>query len=55
MIGNSRILRFVTERKIEEVEKTYNGQAIRKIRFIVPDANEGGNSEKYFDVRDLRG
>jgi hypothetical protein len=49
-IGNSRILRFVTERKIEEVEKTYNGQAIKKIRFIVTDANEESKSEKYFDV-----
>jgi len=29
-VGNSRILRFVTERKIE-VEKTYNGQVIKKI------------------------
>ena len=25
-IGNSKILRFLTERKMEEVEKTYNGQ-----------------------------
>jgi hypothetical protein len=49
-IGNSRILRFLTEMKIEEVEKTYNGQAIRKIRFIVADPNEEGKSEKYFDV-----
>jgi hypothetical protein len=49
-IGNSRILRFVTERKMEEVEKTYNGQAIKKIRFIVTDPNEEGKSEKYFDV-----
>ena len=49
-IGNSRILRFVTERKIEEVEKTYNGQAVRKIRFIVADPSEENKSEKYFDV-----
>lgn len=49
-IGNSRILRFVTERKIEEVEKTYNGQAIKKIRFIVVDPNDENKSEKYFDV-----
>jgi hypothetical protein len=27
-IGNSRILQFIRQRKIEEVEKTYNGQAI---------------------------
>jgi hypothetical protein len=49
-IGNSRILRFVTEKKIEEIEKTYNGQAIKKIRFIVADPNEESKSEKYFDV-----
>jgi len=40
----------VTERKIEEVEKTYNGQAIKKIRFIVADPNEESKSERYFDV-----
>jgi hypothetical protein len=49
-IGNSRILRFVTERKIEEIEKTYNGQVTKKIRFIVADPNEESKSEKYFDV-----
>jgi hypothetical protein len=49
-IGNSRILRFLTEKKIEEVEKTYNGQMIKKIRFIVTDPNEENKSEKYFDV-----
>ena len=36
-IGNSRILQFIRQRKIEEVEKTYNGQAIKKIRFIVAE------------------
>ena len=49
-IGNSRILRFVTERKMEEIEKTYNGQVTKKIRFIVADPNEESKSEKYFDV-----
>ena len=49
-IGNSRILRFLTEKKIEEVEKTYNGQVIKKIRFIVTDPNEESKSEKFFDV-----
>jgi hypothetical protein len=49
-IGNSRILRFITERKIEEVEETYNGQAIKKIRFIVTEPNADSNSEKYIDV-----
>ena len=41
---------------MEEVEKTYNGQAIKKIRFIVADPNEDGKSEKYYDVaKDLQG
>lgn len=32
------------------MEKTYNGQAIKKIRFIVTEPNADSNSEKYFDV-----
>jgi hypothetical protein len=32
------------------VEKTYNGQAIKKIRFIVTEPNAESNFEKYFDV-----
>ena len=37
-------------KEIEEVEKSYNGQAVRKIRFIVTDPNADSNSEKCFDV-----
>jgi hypothetical protein len=48
--GDKAVLRFLTERKIEEVEKTYNGQTVKKIRFIVIDPNSGGNQEKFFDV-----
>jgi hypothetical protein len=33
-----------------EVEKIYNGQQVKKIRFIVIDPNSGSNSEKFFDV-----
>ena len=47
-IANSRILKFITERKIEEVEKTYNGQLTKKIRFIVAEPNEESKSEKVF-------
>jgi hypothetical protein len=48
--GEKAVLRFIPERKIEEVEKTYNGQAVKKIRFIVIDPNSGNNQEKFFDV-----
>jgi hypothetical protein len=44
------VLQFITERKIEEVEKTYNGQTVNKIRFIVVDPNSGSSQEKFFDV-----
>ena len=48
--GTSRILQFVPGRKIVEVEKPYNGQTVRKIRFIVKEPDSGNNSEKSFDV-----
>jgi hypothetical protein len=48
--GEKAVLRFIPERKIEEVEKTYNGQTVKKIRFIVIDPNSGSNQEKFFDV-----
>jgi hypothetical protein len=48
--GEKAMLGFLTERKIEEVTKTYNGQTIKKIRFIVIDPNSGSNQEKFFDV-----
>ena len=48
--GEKTVLRFLTERKIEEIEKTYNGQTVKKIRFIVIDPNSGSGQEKFFDV-----
>ena len=48
--GEKAVLQFITERKIEEVEKTYNGQTVKKVRFIVIDPNSGSNQEKFFDV-----
>ena len=48
--GEKAVLQFITERKIEEVEKTYNGQTLKKVRFIVIDPNSGSNQEKFFDV-----
>jgi hypothetical protein len=49
-LGTSKILQFVPERKIEQVEKPYNGQTVRKIRFIVREPGSDNNSEKSFDV-----
>jgi hypothetical protein len=49
-IGNKAILQFLPEREIKEVEKTYNGQLVKKIRFTVIDPNSGTNIEKNFDV-----
>jgi hypothetical protein len=48
-LGNSKILQFVPGRKIEEVEKQYNGQTVKKIRFIVIEQNSD-NKEKSFYV-----
>jgi hypothetical protein len=48
--GEKAVLRFIPERKIEEVEKTYNGQTVKKVRFIVIDPNSGSNQDKFFDV-----
>jgi hypothetical protein len=48
--GTSKILQFVPGRKIEQVEKPYNGQTVRKIRFIVKEPDSDNNSEKSFDV-----
>jgi hypothetical protein len=49
--GEKAVLQFITERKIEEVEKTYNGQTVKKVRFIVIEPNNSGSSqEKFFDV-----
>ena len=48
--GEKVVLRFLPERRIEEVEKTYNGQTVKKVRFIVIEPNSGSNQEKFFDV-----
>jgi hypothetical protein len=43
-------LQFLPQKGINEVEKTYNGQLVKKILFIVVDPNTGSNAEKFFDV-----
>lgn len=48
--GDSEILQFVVGRKIEEVEKPYNGQLFRKISFTVVEPENNDNSEKFFEV-----
>jgi hypothetical protein len=48
--GEKKVLRFLPEKRIEEVEKTYNGQTVRKIRFIAIDTDSGSSEEKIFDV-----
>ena len=48
--GEKAVLRFLPERRIEEVEKAYNGQTLKKVRFIVIEPNSGSNQEKFFDV-----
>jgi hypothetical protein len=48
--GGSKILQFILKRKIEEVEKTYNGQTVKKIRFIVIEQNSNNKKEKAFYV-----
>src|SRR5919197_132343 len=49
-VGEKTVLRFLPERKIEELEKMYNGQKVKKIRFIVIDPNSGTSQEKFFEV-----
>jgi hypothetical protein len=48
--GESKILRFVIGRKIEEVEKPYNGQLFKRIRFTVCETGNNDSSEKIFEV-----
>jgi hypothetical protein len=50
--GNSKVLQFIVERKIIEVEKPYNDQISKKIRFTVieSDSNSSSNEEKFFEV-----
>ena len=48
--GGKSILQFLPEKGISEVEKTYNDQKVKKIRFIVVESNSDSNSEKFFDI-----
>jgi hypothetical protein len=48
--GEKRILQFLPQKRITEVEKIYNDQKVKKIRFIVIDPNSESNAEKHFDV-----
>jgi hypothetical protein len=49
--GSSKVLQFIVERKIEQVEKTYNGQISKKIRFTVIESdNSNSDEEKFFEV-----
>lgn len=45
-----KVLRFITAKKIIPVDKTYNGQQVKKIRFIVTEPNTGSDVEKFLDV-----
>ncbi len=49
-VGGKSILQFLPQKGIIEVEKTYNDQKVKKIRFIVTDPNGKSNEEKLFDV-----
>jgi hypothetical protein len=48
--GESKILRFVLGKRIEEVEKPYNGQLFKRISFTVVETGNNDNSEKIFEV-----
>jgi hypothetical protein len=54
--GSSKVLQFILERKIEQVERPYtNGQINKRIRFVViePGSSNKNNSdhqEKFFEV-----
>ena len=49
-VGEQRVLQFLPQEGITQVEKTYNNQKVKKIRFIVNDPKMGSNIEMYFDV-----
>jgi hypothetical protein len=44
------MLQFPPQKGINEVEKTYNGQQVKKICVVVVDPNNGSNAEKFFDI-----
>jgi hypothetical protein len=48
--GESKILRFVLGKRIEEVEKPYNGQLFKRISFTVVETGNNDSSEKIFEV-----
>jgi hypothetical protein len=48
--GEKKVLRFVTTKRIIEVDKVFNGQPGKQIRFVVTDPNIDNNAEKNFDV-----
>jgi hypothetical protein len=49
--GNSKVRQFILERKIIEVEKPYNDQISKKIRFTVIESDSSNsNEEKFFEV-----
>jgi hypothetical protein len=49
--GSSKVLQFIVERKIIEVEKPYNDQISKKIRFTVIESDSSNsNEEKFFEV-----
>lgn len=48
--GVSKILRFVLGKRIEEVEKPYNGQLFKRISFTVVETENNDSSEKIFEV-----
>ena len=49
-VGGKSFLQFLPKKGIKEVEKTYNDQKVKKIRFIVIEPSSGSNSEKFFDI-----
>jgi hypothetical protein len=48
--GESKVLRFQLGRRIEEVEKPYNGQLFKRISFRVVESGENDTNEKFFEV-----
>jgi hypothetical protein len=49
-VGEKKVLRFITTKKIREVDKVFNGQPGKQIRFVVTDPKVDSNAERNFDV-----
>jgi hypothetical protein len=47
---DNKVLQFIVERKTTKVEKPYNGQISKKIRFTVIESDSNNNEEKLFEV-----